>query len=75
MLEVLGRIKIRTARASADQMRVIIVHAQCNAMLPVVTVIVPAGGTLPRKRVTGQKLSSWPGLGRWSMRCNAAIIR
>lgn len=40
MLEVLGEDYIRTARAKGlTRMRVIIVHALRNAMLPVVTVI------------------------------------
>lgn len=39
MLEVLGEDYIRTARQRLTRMRVIIVHALRNAMLPVVTVI------------------------------------
>ncbi|WP_123005285.1 ABC transporter permease subunit, partial [Escherichia coli] len=47
MLEVLGEDYIRTARAKGlTRMRVIIVHALRNAMLPVVTVIGLQGGTL-----------------------------
>lgn len=41
MLEVLGEDYIRTARAKGlTRMRVIVIHALRNAMLPVVTVIV-----------------------------------
>lgn len=47
MLEVLGEDYIRTARAKGlTRMRVIIVHALRNAMLPVVTVIGLQVGTL-----------------------------
>ncbi|MCS5932377.1 ABC transporter permease subunit [Klebsiella pneumoniae subsp. pneumoniae] len=53
MLEVLGEDYIRTARAKGlTRMRVIVIHALRNAMLPVVTVIglqvgTPAGGRHP----------------------------
>lgn len=47
MLEVLGEDYIRTARAKGlTRMRVIIIHALRNAMLPVVTVIGLQVGTL-----------------------------
>lgn len=46
MLEVLGEDYIRTARQRLTRMRVIIVHALRNAMLPVVTVIGLQVGTL-----------------------------
>lgn len=65
MLEVLGEDYIRTARAKGlTRMRVIIVHALRNAMLPVVTVIglggdVAGGGDPDRNHLL------WPGLGRW----------
>ena len=51
MLEVLGEDYIRTARAKGlTRMRVIIVHALRNAMLPVVTVIGLQVGTCWRGR-------------------------
>ena len=46
MLEVLGEDYIRTARKGLTRMRVIVVHALRNAMLPVVTVIGLQVGTL-----------------------------
>ncbi len=47
MLEVLGEDYIRTARAKGlTRMRVIVIHALRNAMLPVVTVIGLQVGTL-----------------------------
>ena len=66
MLEVLGEDYIRTARAKGlTRMRVIIVHALRNAMLPVVTVIGLQVGTLLAGAFLTDTIFSWPGLGRW----------
>ena len=66
MLEVLGEDYIRTARAKGlTQMRVIVVHALRNAMLPVVTVIGLQVGTLLAGAILTETIFSWPGLGRW----------
>lgn len=66
MLEVLGEDYIRTARAKGlTRMRVIIVHALRNAMLPVVTVIGLQVGTLLAGAILTETIFSWPGLGRW----------
>ena len=66
MLEVLGEDYIRTARAKGlTRMRVIVVHALRNAMLPVVTVIGLQVGTLLAGAILTETISSWPGLGRW----------
>ena len=66
MLEVLGEDYIRTARAKGlTPMRVIIVHALRNAMLPVVTVIGLQIGTLLAGAILTETIFSWPGLGRW----------
>ncbi|WP_156088394.1 ABC transporter permease subunit, partial [Obesumbacterium proteus] len=47
MLEVLGEDYIRTARAKGvSRMRVILIHALRNAMLPVITIIGLQVGTL-----------------------------
>ena len=65
MLEVLGEDYIRTARAKGlTRMRVIIVHALRNAMLPVVTVIGLQVGTLLAGAILTETIFS-PGLGRW----------
>ncbi|MDW6776814.1 ABC transporter permease subunit [Escherichia coli] len=57
---------IRTARAKGlTRMRVIIVHALRNAMLPVVTVIGLQVGTLLAGAILTETIFSWPGLGRW----------
>ena len=64
---------IRTARAKGlARMRVIVVHALRNAMLPVVTVIGLQVGTLLAGAILTETIFSWPGLGRWLDRCAAA---
>ena len=66
LLEVMGQDYIRTARAKGlTRMRVIIVHALRNAMLPVVTVIGLQVGTLLAGAILTETIFSWPGLGRW----------
>lgn len=66
MLEVLSEDYIRTARAKGlSRMRVIIVHALRNALLPVVTVIGLQVGTLLAGAILTETIFSWPGLGRW----------
>ncbi len=61
MLEVLGEDYIRTARAKGlTRMRVIIVHALRNAMLPVVTVIGLQVGTLLAGAILTETIFSWP---------------
>ena len=66
MLEVLGEDYIRTARAKGvSRMRVIVVHALRNALLPVVTIIGLQVGTLLGGAILTETIFSWPGLGRW----------
>ena len=66
MLEVLGEDYIRTARAKGlTRMRVIVVHALRNAMLPVVTVIGLQVGTLLAGAILTETIFSWPGIGKW----------
>ncbi|MDR2287918.1 MAG: dipeptide ABC transporter permease DppB [Serratia marcescens] len=66
MLEVLGEDYIRTARAKGvSRMRVIVVHALRNALLPVVTVIGLQVGTMLAGAILTETICSWPGLGRW----------
>ncbi|EEP96938.1 Dipeptide transport system permease protein dppB [Yersinia aldovae ATCC 35236] len=68
MLEVLGEDYIRTARAKGlSRMRVIVVHALRNALLPVVTVIGLQVGTMLAGAILTETIFSWPGLGRWLM--------
>ncbi|ACY86224.1 dipeptide ABC transporter permease DppB [Edwardsiella piscicida] len=66
MLEVLSEDYIRTARAKGlSRLRVIVVHALRNALLPVVTVIGLQVGTLLAGAILTETIFSWPGLGRW----------
>ncbi|MGL9760408.1 MAG: dipeptide ABC transporter permease DppB [Symbiopectobacterium sp.] len=66
MLEVLGEDYIRTARAKGlSRLRVIVVHALRNAILPVVTVIGLQVGTMLAGAILTETIFSWPGLGRW----------
>lgn len=68
MLEVLGEDYIRTARAKGlSRLRIVVVHALRNAMLPVVTVIGLQVGTLLAGAILTETIFSWPGLGRWLM--------
>ncbi|PIJ44013.1 MULTISPECIES: dipeptide ABC transporter permease DppB [Erwiniaceae] len=66
MLEVLGEDYIRTARAKGlTPLRVILVHALRNAMLPVITIIGLQVGSLLAGAILTETIFSWPGLGRW----------
>ncbi|MFC0226095.1 dipeptide ABC transporter permease DppB [Serratia aquatilis] len=68
MLEVLSEDYIRTARAKGlSRIRVIVVHALRNALLPVVTVIGLQVGTMLAGAILTETIFSWPGLGRWLM--------
>ena len=66
MLEVLGEDYIRTARAKGlSSVRVIVVHALRNALIPVVTVIGLQVGTLLGGAILTETIFSWPGIGHW----------
>lgn len=66
MLEVLGEDYVRTARAKGlPARRVIGVHALRNAMIPVVTTIGLAVGTLLAGAILTETIFSWPGIGKW----------
>jgi dipeptide transport system permease protein len=66
MLEVLGEDYIRTARAKGlGGLRVVVVHALRNALIPVVTVIGLQTGTLLGGAILTETIFSWPGIGRW----------
>ena len=66
MLEVLGEDYIRTARAKGlAGLRVVIVHALRNALIPVVTVIGLQVGTLLGGAILTETIFSWPGVGHW----------
>jgi dipeptide transport system permease protein len=66
MLEVLGEDYIRTARAKGlSTLRVVVVHALRNALIPVVTVIGLQVGTLLGGAILTETIFSWPGIGHW----------
>lgn len=66
MLEVLNEDYVRTARAKGlTSLRVIIVHALRNALIPVVTVIGLQTGTLLGGAILTETIFSWPGVGHW----------
>ena len=66
MLEVLGEDYIRTARAKGlAPLRIIIVHALRNALIPVVTVIGLMIGQLLSGAILTETIFAWPGIGKW----------
>lgn len=66
MLEVLKEDYIRTARAKGlGRLRIILVHALRNALIPVVTVIGLQVGTMLAGAILTETIFSWPGVGRW----------
>ncbi len=66
MLEVLGEDYIRTARAKGlTPFRVIGLHALRNALIPVITVIGLAVGTLLAGAILTETIFAWPGIGKW----------
>lgn len=66
MLEVLGEDYIRTARAKGlTPLRVVGLHALRNAMIPVITVIGLAVGTLLAGAILTETIFAWPGIGKW----------
>lgn len=66
MLEVLGEDYIRTARAKGlAPLRVIVVHALRNALIPVVTVIGLIVGQLLSGAILTETIFAWPGIGKW----------
>lgn len=66
MLEVLGEDYIRTARSKGMvPMRVIVVHALRNALIPVITVIGLQVGILLSGAILTETIFAWPGIGKW----------
>lgn len=66
MLEVLHQDYIRTARAKGLRERIVIIrHALRNALLPVVTVIGLAMGSLLSGAILTETIFSWQGIGKW----------
>ncbi|MBL8670011.1 MAG: ABC transporter permease subunit [Alphaproteobacteria bacterium] len=66
MLEVLNEDYIRTARAKGlSPLRVVGLHAFRNALIPVLTVIGLAVGSLLTGAILTETIFSWPGVGKW----------
>jgi len=65
LLEVLNDDYIRTARAKGlSYLRVVIVHALPNAMLPIITLLGLQLGVLLGGAVITETVFSWPGIGK-----------
>ena len=68
VLEVLGQDYIRMARAKGTRPhRVYLVHAARNALLPVVTLVGGAVGTVFAGAVVVEHVFAWPGMGRLAL--------
>ncbi|HXH01728.1 MAG TPA: ABC transporter permease subunit [Candidatus Competibacteraceae bacterium] len=66
MMEVIREDYIRVARAKGlGPLRVILVHALRNALIPVVTVIGLQVSTLLAGAILTETIFSWPGIGKW----------
>lgn len=66
LLDALSQDYIRTARAKGlAPLRVIVVHALRNALIPVITVIGLQVGSLLAGAVLTETIFSWPGIGKW----------
>ena len=66
MLEVLREDYVRTARAKGlGPVRVVVVHALRNALIPVLTVVGMQTGSLLAGAVLTETIFSWPGIGKW----------
>src|SRR2546427_741886 len=67
LLEVLGQDYVRTARAKGlIEHTVVLRHALRNALIPTVTVLGLAYGSLLSGAVMTETIFAWPGLGRYA---------
>jgi peptide/nickel transport system permease protein len=67
MLEVLSQDYLRTARAKGLSERTVVVrHALRNALIPTVTVLGLAYGSLLSGAVMTETIFAWPGIGRYA---------
>jgi peptide/nickel transport system permease protein len=65
MIEALAENHVRTARAKgASRMRVLLVHALRNAMVPVATVAALGFGGLFSGALVTETMFAWPGMGK-----------
>ena len=66
ILEVLSEDYIRTARTKGvSRIRIILVHALRNAMIPVITVIGLQVGSMLDGSILTETVFTWSGIGRW----------
>jgi dipeptide transport system permease protein len=66
LLEVLGQEYITAARARGiPPVRVIMLHALKNAMIPIITVIGLMVGSIITGAILTETIFSWPGIGKW----------
>lgn len=66
MLEVLKEDYVRTARAKGlSPLRVVMIHALRNALIPVVTVIGLQTGVMLAGAILTETIFAWPGVGKW----------
>ena len=66
MIEVMKEEYVRTAKAKGcSTMKVVLVHALRNAMMPVITIIGLMLGTLFAGAILTETTFSWPGIGKW----------
>ena len=66
MLEVLQADYVRTAKAKGlSPIRITMVHALRNAMIPVITVIGLQTGVLLAGAILTETIFAWPGVGKW----------
>ena len=67
LLEVLGTDYVRTARAKGLPERVVVLwHALRNALIPTITVVGLAFGSLLQGAVLTETIFAWPGIGRYA---------
>ncbi|NDD28164.1 MAG: ABC transporter permease [Proteobacteria bacterium] len=74
MLEVLGRDYVRMAHSlGLEHWRVVCVYALKNALLPVVTLIGLAYGSLLSGAVLTETVFSWPGIGKYAVDSSVSL--
>lgn len=74
MLEVLGHDHVRMARAlGLSEARVVGVYALKNALLPVVTLVGLAYGSLLSGAVLTETIFSWPGIGKYAVGSSTSL--
>ena len=74
LIEVLDFDYIRTARAKGvEEWHIVIRHAMRNAMIPTLTVVGLAFGSLLAGAVLTETIFSWPGIGRYAVEAASTL--